>query len=439
MDMNKINQHLLSGNIDTRHIFPHLDRLKNVPFNFKVDFGLSKLPEEAGILLIRGARQYGKSTWLESQMYQTIQQFGPGTAFYLNGDKLPDANTLEQEILLLIQLFHPKSKVKRLFIDEITAVGRWEYCLKRMVDSGQLDNVLLVTTGSKAMDIRRGAERLPGRKGKLARTKYLFTPISYREFHRVCHATLKEKTLVAYLISGGSPIACNEIAMTGMIPEYVIELVRDWIEGEIVASGRNRSAILNIQNTVHRFAGCVVGQSKLARESGIANNTLASAYIEILQDLACVVPAYPWDPERGIIILRKPCKYHYTNLLAAIAYGKANIRSPEEFLALPEQAQDTWYEWLVAQELLRRNAIKGDSMLEPLMFWQSKTNEVDFVTNEEVYFEVKRGKCSIFDFKWFTQSHPGKQLIVINQERFDSQNIKGVTLEDFLLFDASLI
>ena len=435
MDVNKINQHLLSGQIDERHVFPHLDRLKKVQFNFKVDFGLSTLPKEPGILLIRGARQYGKSTWLESQLYHTIQDYGPGTAFYLNGDKLPDVQALEHAIALLIKLFNPKSRIKRLFIDEITAVNDWEYCLKRMVDSGQLEEVLIVTTGSKATDLRRGAERLPGRKGKLARTKYLFTPISYREFYRVCHASLKENTLIAYLISGGSPIACNELAVTGMVPEYVIELVRDWIEGEIVATGRNRSMILNIQDVIHRFAGCVVGQSKLAREAGIANNTLASAYIEILQDLACVIPAYPWDPERRIMVLRKPCKYHFTNLLAAMAYSKANIRSPEEFLTLPEQTQGAWYEWLVAQELLRRHAIKGQLLLEPLKFWQSKTNEIDFVTDDEVYIKVKRGRCSVFDFTWFLQTHPGKTMMVINPEHFTSQNIKGLSLEDFLLED----
>jgi len=64
-------------------------------------------------------------------------------------------------------------------------------------------------------DLRRSTERLPGRKGKLARITYLFTPISYREFKRHCGKQLKEKTLAAYLLSEGSPITCTELATTG--------------------------------------------------------------------------------------------------------------------------------------------------------------------------------------------------------------------------------
>jgi len=99
--------------------------------------------------------------------------------------------------------------------------------LKRLADQGKLKNILIITTSSKATDLRRGAEKLPGRKGRLPRTNYLFTPVSYKEFHRVCQDALGKKTLYGYMISGGSPIACAEIASKGIIPEYVIELTRD--------------------------------------------------------------------------------------------------------------------------------------------------------------------------------------------------------------------
>jgi predicted AAA+ superfamily ATPase len=53
---------------------------------FNWDFGLAELPREAGIIVIRGPRQYGKSTCLEYQLRETLRQFGPGTALFLNGD-----------------------------------------------------------------------------------------------------------------------------------------------------------------------------------------------------------------------------------------------------------------------------------------------------------------------------------------------------------------
>ena len=132
-------------------------------------------------MMIRGPRQYGKSTWLEQQVADTITEFGAGTALYLNGDEITDHTELINEIRVLIELFNPSAKVKRLFIDEITAIDDWQKAIKRLADAGELKNILLVTTGSKAADLRRGIERLPGRKGKLDRTNYIFTPISYSE------------------------------------------------------------------------------------------------------------------------------------------------------------------------------------------------------------------------------------------------------------------
>ncbi|CAN5210307.1 AAA family ATPase [soil metagenome] len=431
------NSRLAQGDIDQPGQFPRLDNLRHNPFIFNMDFGLPELPREPGILLIRGARQYGKSTWLEQTLYQTIKQFGPGSGYYLNGENIADHRSLETEIASLVDVFNSTSLVKRIFIDEITAIPHWEMALKRLADNGKLTQTLLITTGSKATDLRRGAERLPGRKGKLSRTTYLFTPVSYAEFRRVCGSVLGEKTLPAYLLSGGSPIACSALAAEGIIPDYVIELTRDWIEGEIAISGRTRAAFFNIMSGLFRFGGTPLGQAKLAREAALANNTVAAGYIELLNDLGCVVPAYPWDPNRKILILRKPCKYHMSNLLAAVAYHPAELRSVEDFQNLSAPEQGAWHEWLVAQELLRRRAIKGDEILTPLAFWQSSNHELDFVESAEHLIEVKRGHCSAIEFRWFPQQFPHKLLTVINASHFVTDFVKGMTMEDFLLgFDS---
>ncbi len=433
MDIHTINVILSRGEIDQPHVFPHLDRLAKVPYQFNIDFGLPQLPIEPGILLIRGPRQYGKSTWLEQQVYQTIKEFGSGTAYYLNGDYIPDLAALEQAIDALSHAFSQEAPVRRLFIDEITAVPDWEVAIKRLADQGKLEKILVVTTGSSATDLRRGAERLPGRKGKLSRTTYLFTPISYYEFKRQCGEKLGRNTLITYLLSGGSPIACSELTEGGIIPEYVTELVRDWVDGEISRSGRSRSAIMNILNVLYRFGGTPVGQAKLAREAGLANNTVASNYIEILRDLGCVIPAYPWDQDRDILILRKECKYHFNNLLVAVSYHPKRIRSVSDFDALSNQEQGVWYEWLVAQELSRRMAIRGEEILAPMGFWQNKNHELDFVLTREHLLEVKRGQSSALEFTWFSQQFPGKKLTVLNTETFATNSVRGIDFETFML------
>lgn len=433
MDFHTLNQLLSDGKVDEPGLFPRLEQLKNAPYQFEVDFGLNKLPEEGGILLVRGARQYGKSTWLEKQIKETIITYGKGTAFYLNGDYIADGNQLEHEIEALLPAYSKHAPVKRLFIDEITAIPRWEVILKRLADRGRLADVLVITTGSKATDLRRASERLPGRKGKLSRTTYLFTPISFQEFHRLCGKTLGKDTLVAYLLSGGSPIACVALAKDRMLPEYVIELTRDWIEGEVSASGRSRAALLNVLSALFRYGTTPVGQAKLAREAALANNTVASGYIELLNDLMSVVPAYPWETNKKMLILRKPCKYHFSNLLVAVAYSQERMRSIDDFLNLSSEEQGKWYEWLVAQELLRRQSIKGDVALAPLAFYQDKNHEIDFVQQQGPWIEVKRGKCSPLEFSWLSQGFPKTNLLVINSNSFTTNQIQGLSMEEFLL------
>ncbi|MBN1684279.1 MAG: ATP-binding protein [Gammaproteobacteria bacterium] len=433
MDIPSINNNLAQAKINIPGMFPHLDSLKSAPCVFTIHFGLKTLPTEPGILMIRGARQYGKSTWLEQMLYKTVQEFGASSAFYLNGEYLLSADRLEHEISVLLPFFSQKTVVRRLFIDEITAIPNWEVAIKRLADSGKLKEILIITTGSKATDLRRGIEKLPGRKGKLSRTSYLFTPISYKEFHRVCGKKLGNKALITYLISGGSPVACSELLIQGNIPEYVIELTRDWIEGEIFATGRSRISLCNILNTIFRWGGTPVGQAKVAREAGLANNTVALGYLEILNDLGCIIPAYPWDQHKKQLILRKPCKYHFTNLLTAVSYHTSMIRQAEDFLTLPKMTQRIWYEWLIAQELTRRSAICGEEILSPLAFWQNKEHEIDFIINSESFIEVKKGTSSPFEFAWFPHQFPKNKLTVINSSQFKNEFVEGVTIEDFLL------
>lgn len=438
MDGKQVNAALSAGRIDEPGLFPKLEVLEHSPFRFGVDFGLDELPAEPGVILIRGARQYGKSTWLQEQIQRTVRQFGPGSCFVLNGDELRNGRDLIESVRTLLPLFSTTARVRRLFIDEITALGDWQTALKRLLDAGELRNVLVVTTGSKAADLRHGSERLPGRKGRLDRTAYLFTPVSYAEFKRVCGESLGNETLTAYLLSGGSPLACTELAARRRLPDYVIEIIRDWIYGECAASGRSRPALLGVLECMHRFGGTPVGQAKLAREAGLANNTVAAGYADLLMDLLCIAPAFPWDTSKRRLNRRRPCKFHFSNTLVAVAWHPARIRSIDDFKALPPEEQAKFAEWLVAQELWRRAAVRGDESPEQLAFWQSAGHEVDFIGPRDSAIEVKLGRTSPMEFAWFPRSLPRATLSVIGHDRFSTGAVQGITLEDFLLAEPTV-
>lgn len=438
MDVKTINSLLAQGEINQKDMWPRLVEMESKAARFRFEFGLKEIPQEPGLITIRGPRQYGKSTWLDMNLKNSVQAFGKGSTYYLNGDELATWDGLIKNMKELYMAYHPDAKVKRLFIDEITAIPEWERAIKLLYDQGLYRDVLVITTGSKATDFRRGIEKLPGRKGKLKKSEYIFLPISYREFKSVTGEKLGGKTWIAYLLTGGSPIACNDIYQFEKLPDYFIQLTRDWIFGEIVLSGRSRLSFSQLAQVLFQYGGQPVGFAKLARESGMANNTVASGYIEQLSDLLSLLPAWPWDPQKDVFILRKPCKFHFINLAAVIALHPASLRQVHEFELLPPETQALFLEWLIAQEIWRRSVLKGDQNPEAIGYWASKEHEIDFVTPQKELIEVKRGHAGPLDFGWFSKVFPKKKLTVICKNPFETKQIKGITVEQFLLKEESL-
>ncbi len=429
-----INRHLLAGDTSTKGVLPHLEELPSLPFVFDQNFGLQQLPAEPGMLMIRGPRQYGKSTWLEAQIKRTIIEYGAGSALYLNGDEIATYVDLLEELRNLLTLFPTNTSVKRIFIDEITAIVNWQTAVKRLADAGELKDILLITTGSKAVDLRNGFERLPGRKGQLDRTDYIFTPISYSEFSAKCATTFGDDTLYAFIISGGSAIGANSLARHGCIAEYVVNTIGDWIYGEFARAGRSRANLMAVLASLYKFSPNPIGHAKLARESGLANNTVAKGYIELLADLMLVLPAYPYDVEKNINIFRKECKFHFINTLFAISMHPSKPRSIADLKALTPEAFAPILEWVVAQEIWRQSCI-ANQMPDFLNFWQTTNHEVDFLMpGPNVWLEVKSGKENAANFLWFPKMlHNNQILTVINKNKFAAQRIKGTSVEDFLL------
>ena len=68
------------------------------------------------------------------------------------------------------------------FLDEITLIKDWQYALKKIIDLGWGEKTSFLLTGSSTVDLRKGAERLPGRRGKVYQPDKVLLPMSFREF-----------------------------------------------------------------------------------------------------------------------------------------------------------------------------------------------------------------------------------------------------------------
>ena len=59
-----------------------------------------------------------------------------------------------------------------LFIDEISMLIDWQRSIKLLIDAGRFRDCTVILTGSHSIDLRKGAESLSGRRGKIEKLKY---------------------------------------------------------------------------------------------------------------------------------------------------------------------------------------------------------------------------------------------------------------------------
>jgi predicted AAA+ superfamily ATPase len=191
-------------------------------------------------------------------------------------------------------------------------------------------------------------------------------------------------------------------------------------------------SLLAVWDVVLRRGGTPVGQAAVAREAGLANNTVAAGYLELLADLMCLGFAHAWDADRQVSLRRKRARFPPLNLLAAVAFDAARLRSVADFRVLPGKIQGRWFEWLVAQEVARRAALRGEPSPEMLNYWAGGGHEVDYVLRPDLLLEVELGGASPLDFAWFPATFPGARLTVITSRPFDAGPVSGVSMEDLL-------
>lgn len=103
------------------------------------------------------------------------------------------------------------------------------------------------------------------------------------------------------------------------------------------------------------------------------------------------------DENRGIAVRRRPAKFPPTNLLAAVAVRstRPGCAPSPTFVPSRESVQGRWFEWLLAQEIWRRRALRGEPTPEQLAYWQGGDHELeDYVARPDLVFESKRGGSS---------------------------------------------
>ena len=286
------------------------------------------------IYTLRGPRQVGKTTALKILINDLLQDKGmlKEQVMYYSCDNIDDYKELIE--LLETYLDHMRKlnlQKKRLyiFLDEVTSVKDWQRGIKYLVDAGKLSQAGMVLTGSNAADLRKGMERLPGRRGKTGGPDKIMLPLTFREYVSLINPDLFAlftkrladgidifsldqtalKTLLLlqphlgelailyeqFLITGGFITAINAYFPEHEIGYAVYELYQQWLRGDISKAGRNERTARQIINELITISVSAFGWETIAKKIGVASHKTVSEYIETMEDSFVLKTLYQID------------------------------------------------------------------------------------------------------------------------------------------------
>lgn len=342
---------------------PHLKALSEAPFSRP----FPSLSLAKGIFILRGPRQVGKSSWLKTILSEELKK--GQSCFYHSCETLRDFS----DLLELLRSLRGRNLV---MLDEITFVDEWARAVKHEADQGTLQT--LIVTGSNAIDLRRGSERLPGR---LAGGKEIeLLPMDFSEFEQMWRqAEWKPRPRVQmlehYFHIGGFPSALIESGEKGIDPVNAKDTYKRWLVGDVLRTGKQELYLREIVGQLALTIGTPLSLQKLAQRTQIGSHHTAQDYVAVLEDCFALRTLYAIDPNSGALRFRKEKKFYFTDpLLFWIALEWSGHSLPPD--ALPKIA-----EMVAGEALLRRYQRVG--------YYSSSKGEVDFYKHRAWALEVK--------------------------------------------------
>jgi predicted AAA+ superfamily ATPase len=380
----------------------------------------------AGILLLRGPRQVGKSTFLREFAAKCLAEgIEPESVVMYDAERFENRHVLLGELELF---FEHRRRFSVVLIDELSAIDQWWLVIKILADEGKLSNVLLLGTGSSSMDISRGADLMPGRRGRRHPVDFELLPVPYR-------MVSDRLSIEQYLLTGGFPWAINEYLRLGSIPAYVYQLYSSWIEGAFHRQGHTIQHVSHLANRLSRQVGSPISILKLTRDCGIGSNHTTEAYLDLLEKNFVLIPTYWTSVDQGVPAPRKNRKFYPLDPFLFHIFADMGRGWDMAFDSAKRRQQDPslvggMVEALVASELRRRN---GRARLG---YWLGR-KEIDFVGTN--FVEVKyQTHVSVDEFAWSERVLPkGRELTVVTKnDNARKGRIRLVDLKRWLSSDA---
>lgn len=384
---------------------PHVLAAEAVPFSWSPPaFAALASLTPGNIHTLRGPRQAGKTT-LAKHLIRDLLRRGESRVLYFSFDLLEGANAI-YDVIARARRVHPDPDGEwYLFLDEVTSVGDWQRGLKVAWDQGLIRGDFVLVTGSSAHDIKTGAERLPGRRGK--GSDFLHLPMSFRDFclhveglplppettevegfltpsgqrlARGIHilGSSLQRAFDAYLTVGGFPAAVKDyVASPDRRPDPdTTRMLWSVVAGDIAGSGRDQTAALKLLEEVGVSLGNPLKWEGTARAMGMASHHTAREYVAFLSETFSLLTVFFWDLSGDTLQPAKQRKVYFMDPL----FGEvAPLLMPGARRA-PEAGR---VENQVAVALFRSAAwslTQSDAVPGAVGYWRSSSHrEIDFV------------------------------------------------------------
>lgn len=171
------------------------------PLRTKIEYDFK--PDNTVVYTLRGPRQTGKTTLVKLQVRELLNRdVCPWNIFYYSFDLVQTPESMVRTIREYLNVSdNRRNKHRRtyLFLDELTSITEWQRGIKSLVDVGDLYHCTVLVTGSRAIDILRGADALPGRRGRISGPlDHILYPMSFAQFVR-----LRDDTMARFLEGQG--------------------------------------------------------------------------------------------------------------------------------------------------------------------------------------------------------------------------------------------
>ena len=285
-----------------------------LPFRFDRD----------AIYTLRGPRQVGKSTILKRQIAALLADGWPAHAIlYLDVELagLETARDLIEALRAYIDSERSRTTAGAsprlaILLDEVTRVQDWAGAARGLVDNDELLDVTLVATGSHTTDLRRGGERLPGRRGGGQELDLECLPLSFREYVQLSEPELRlpppvdsftpdklrvsrhDRALITsrleplferYLLAGGFLTALNDVARHTQVMAETFQGYREALAGEFTRAGLRETYLRELIDWLSHHLGQELDYRGIAADTDIGSKDTARHYLDHLVDVYTAV------------------------------------------------------------------------------------------------------------------------------------------------------